>query len=122
MTDLTDHAVAAADIAATGLTWDAMDETQLSTMLHAAMASSVASGAYLIDRCKGDYDRACLEIRRASDLPSKVLMRRYREAERLINADRQPSIPQHAATVAVTMQNISRLSVYLERRRSGPLN
>lgn len=122
MTDLSEHAEAANRITADGKKWDAMTAAELSTLIHGAMASSLATGSLLVRLCGDDYAAACLEIRRARELPPRVLMRRYREAERLIEDDELPSVQQVAALCAVIMSNIERMRIYFDRARAGPLN
>ncbi len=117
---LSELATEAANIAeACGNDASAIDTVELATMAEALKYAAFASGAFLAHRCGDDRERARVHIARALDLPASVLRRRAGEAERIVALDGLPNIPQHAAHVAVLMNNVTAIEAMLEQRRSG---
>ncbi|MEZ6028353.1 MAG: hypothetical protein R3C46_01265 [Hyphomonadaceae bacterium] len=119
MSDLTEIARAAMDIAedAKGSCED-MSVEELATMLHGLGAASTRCTDFLVQRFRGDLERARVEIVRAMDLPARVLKRRAKEAEEIIKRDDLPDVPQHAALIAVMLREIQSISAGLERKQA----
>lgn len=92
-----------------------MSAQNLNTVADAMLCTIIASGSALSRRC-GDAERAKLEIRRATQLPPSVLIRRATEAEQVIKLDGVPSLPQHAAMIARLIATVETIDAELERR------
>lgn len=120
MTNLSDLARQAARIAeASGNDYSKIDDDELSTMLCHLQYATLASSAFLTDRCGGEAERSRVQISRALELPANVLRRRSMEAERIVGLGGLPNIPQHAAHIAVLMNTVSAIEAMLEQRASG---
>jgi hypothetical protein len=100
---------------ASGNSWDAMSERELTTMMQGLGVASYQCACALVERCGADDERARLEISRAMELPSKVLHRRANECREIIQRDDVPNIPQHAAWIAIMLKEIQKIGARIEQ-------
>ncbi|MDP3739098.1 MAG: hypothetical protein Q8R02_17020 [Hyphomonadaceae bacterium] len=101
--------------------WNEIGDAELIEVLCCLQMTVTCSSRYLIHRL-GDIGNAEGELRRAQNLPDSVLERRAKEAADIVNAEGTPSIPQHAAHVAIMLRDIQDISVILQRRQAGAVN
>src|SRR5262249_18615688 len=99
--------------------WDAMTVEQLTAMMQGLGVAAAQCSAFLTHRLGNNAERAEVELRRAMDLPGRVLRRRAEEAKKIILADGTPNIPQHAAWIPVMLKEIQAHGARIERRQSG---
>lgn len=104
---------------ASGNSWDAMNEQELTAMAEGLVIASHQCKGFLIARCGDSEERARVEVSRAMDLPPKVLYRRANECREIIQRGGMPNIPQHAAWIGIMLREIHTISARLDQKRAG---
>jgi hypothetical protein len=98
---------------------DQLSASELTDASASLQLAVIKLGAFLTDRCNGDYERCRLEIRRALDLPPPVLVRRAKSGEAKVNADKLPTIPEQAAIIARMIATVRVIGEAIERKHLG---
>ena len=99
--------------------YDALSIEDLDYAATAFRVQTLRLGGFLTERCGGDVEQVRKEIRLAMDLPARVLIRRAKEAEAIVEAGETPSVPQVAAIVARMMATVQTIDATMDRKRVG---